>query len=560
MKRHRSYIALLLVLTLVYFCAGKLGLSLAFIHASATAVWPPTGIALVAVLFWGYRVWPALFVAAFFVNLTTEGTVLTSVGIALGNTLEALLGAWLVKRYAQGREAFKQIPTIFRFVFLAGVVSTAMSATIGVFSLCLGGFADRANYSPIWLTWWIGDMVSDIIIAPLLLIWVARHGAQWKLSRVPEALLLAAAVFLAGQFVFGGWVMPRGTIYAIEYLALLPLLWAAWRFGQRGASLAALGISIIAIKGTLHGCGPFATADNNESLLLLQTFMATITLTALILASVVVQRNRAFEALQAAQAQLSNHAVELEKQVAERTGELQASVKSLEGFCYSMAHDLRGPVRYINGFSKLLTEDCASTLDAKARDYARRISEASERMDKLIWDLLEFGRLNSTDMRLEIVDTDIIVRNAIQLMRKEYSGAVVEVRGTLPPVLANPAVLEQITVNLLRNAATFVSPGVAPQIQAGAEDEAGQIRIWIKDNGIGIDPVYHEKIFGVFQRLHSNRAYPGTGIGLAIVKTAVERMGGRVGLESGLGRGSYFWFELKAAEKTGFKIPNEVSR
>lgn len=560
MKRHRSFIVLILVLAFVYFCAGKLGLSLAFIHASATAVWPPTGISLVAVLIWGYRVWPALFVAAFFVNLTTEGTVLTSVGIAAGNTLEALLGGWLVSRYAQGRDAFKQTSSIFRFVFLAGAVSTAVSATIGVSSLCLGGFADWNNYGPIWLTWWVGDMVSDIITAPLLLIWMARPWPRWKLSLLPEALLLAASVFLAGQAVFGGWLMPKGRIYAIEYLTLLPLLWAAWRFGQRGALLAAMAISIIAIKGTLHGFGPFATADFNESLLLLQTFMATITLTVLILASVIAQRNRAFEALQEAQKQLSNHAVELEKQVAERTGALQASVKSLEGFCYSMAHDLRAPVRYINGFSKLLREDCAATLDDKAREYARRIGEASERMDKLIWDLLEFGHLSSTDLQLESVDTDIIVRNAIGLLRQEHSEAGVEVQGTLPPVLANPKVLEQIMLNLLRNAAKFVSPGVAPQIQAGAQNVEGQIRIWIKDNGIGIDPEYHERIFGVFQRLHSNHAYPGTGMGLAIVKTAVERMGGRVGLESGLGRGSLFWFELKAADKNGVKTPSAASR
>lgn len=560
MKRHRSFLALILVLALVYFCAGKLGLSLAFIHASATAVWPPTGIALVSVLLWGYRVWPALFVAAFFVNLTTEGTVLTSIGIALGNTLEALLGAWLVKRFAQGRDAFKQIPTIFRFLFLAGLVSTAMSATIGVFTLCLGGFADWGNYAPIWLTWWIGDLVSDIIIAPLLLIWITKPWPRLKLSQVPEALLLAASVFLAGQAVFGGWLLPKGRIYAIEYVTLLPLLWAAWRFGPRGASLSALTISFVAIKGTLHGFGPFATADSNESLLLLQTFMAAITLTALILASVVVQRNRAFDALQAAQAQLSNHAVDLEKQVAVRTGELQASVKFLEGFCYSMAHDLRAPLRYINGFSKVLREDYSSTLDNKASDYVRRIGDAAERMDRLILDLLEFGHLSSSELQLITVDADIIVRKAIELLRQENAGAVVKIQGPLPPVLANPAVLEQVTINLLRNAAKFVSPGVVPQIQAGAENTEGYIRIWIKDNGIGIDPEYHEKIFGVFQRLHITQEYPGTGIGLAIVKTAVERMGGRVGLESSPGRGSCFWFELEAAEQTGFKTPSAAAR
>src|ERR1700730_415701 len=145
------------MLASVYFIAGKLGLTLAFVHASATAVWPPTGIALAAVLVFGYRVWPGILLGAFLVNITTEGTLATSLGIAVGNTLEGLLGAHLVNRFARGRDAFERAQDIVRFVALAGLVSTTVAATFGVTSLSIGGFARWSDYRAIWLTWWLGD-------------------------------------------------------------------------------------------------------------------------------------------------------------------------------------------------------------------------------------------------------------------------------------------------------------------------------------------------------------------------------------------------------------------
>ena len=156
----------ILVLAAVYFCAGKLGLSLAYIHASASAVWPPTGIALAALLLWGYKLWPGIFLGAFLVNITTQGSVATTFGIAAGNMLEALLGAWAINRFANGAKAFERARNIFKFVLLAPILSTAVSATFGVTSLTLGGFAQWDQYAPIWFTWWLGDAVGDLIVAP----------------------------------------------------------------------------------------------------------------------------------------------------------------------------------------------------------------------------------------------------------------------------------------------------------------------------------------------------------------------------------------------------------
>src|SRR5713226_1038995 len=180
LSRWVTYLVNNKVLAAVYLIAAKLGLKLAFVHASATAVWPPTGIALAALLVFGYRAWPGIFVGAFLANITTEGTVATSLGIAAGNTLEGVTGAYLVNRFAGGRNAFNRPQDVFRFAVLAGTISTMVSATVGVTSLSLGGFADWADYGAIWGTWWLGDAVGALLVAPLLVLWLTNPRVQWQ--------------------------------------------------------------------------------------------------------------------------------------------------------------------------------------------------------------------------------------------------------------------------------------------------------------------------------------------------------------------------------------------
>src|SRR5437016_12891597 len=170
--RSRSFSGLPLIglLAIVYIIAGKLGLMLASLHASASPVWPPAGIALAAMLLFGYRVWPAILVGAFLVNLTTAGNFATSVAIAAGNTLEALAGTWLVNRFGGGRNVFDRPQGVFKFA-LAAAISTVISPVFGVTSLGVAGFADWANYGAISLTWWLGDATGDLVFTPLALLW-----------------------------------------------------------------------------------------------------------------------------------------------------------------------------------------------------------------------------------------------------------------------------------------------------------------------------------------------------------------------------------------------------
>src|SRR5438876_2147560 len=186
MTRRLQTAASILAVAAAYFCAGRFGLSLALVNPSASAIWPPTGLALAATLLWGYRLWPGILLGAFLVNSITTGNPATDLGIALGNTTEALLGAWLVNRFARGARAFDRARDIFKFVLLAAMVSTAVSASVGVTSVCLGREARWDQYPAIWRTWWVGDMVGDLIVAPLLLIWVRRPWLRLRPARVKE--------------------------------------------------------------------------------------------------------------------------------------------------------------------------------------------------------------------------------------------------------------------------------------------------------------------------------------------------------------------------------------
>jgi diguanylate cyclase (GGDEF)-like protein len=282
-------------LAVVYFIAGKLGLSMAFVHPSSTAVWPPTGIALAAFLILGYRVWPGVFLGAFFVNLTTVGTVLTSLGIATGNTLEGLLGAYLVTQFANGKNAFERGSDTFKFATLAGLLSTTVAATLGVTSLSFGGFARWAEFRDIWLTWWLGDGVGAVIVAPLLILWISNFRMRWRWKQVGEMLALVAGVLLTAEVVFCGLLFRAPRNYPLEYLCVPFLIWAALRFGRREAASVTLLLSGVAVWGTLHGFGPFAIGTKNESLLLLQAFMGIVAVMTLALAALATERRRAEE-------------------------------------------------------------------------------------------------------------------------------------------------------------------------------------------------------------------------------------------------------------------------
>ena len=289
---------------LVYFIAGKVGLMLASLHASASPVWPAAGIALAALLVIGYRAWPAIFVGAFLVNVITAGNVATSLAVASGNTLEAVCGAWLVNRFAGGTTVFDRPQGVVKFA-LAAVVSTVIGPAFGVTSLALGGFADWANFGAIWLTWWLGDTTGDLLIAPLIILWSIPSKRRWNRSEAIEVGILLLLLFVLSEAVFGGWLTISARNYPIAFISLPIVIWTAFRFTQRETATGIFILSAIAIWGTMHGFGPFAGETENQSLLALQSWTAVLTITAMALSAGIAERGRAEEALRESEASMS---------------------------------------------------------------------------------------------------------------------------------------------------------------------------------------------------------------------------------------------------------------
>jgi PAS domain S-box-containing protein len=240
---------------------------------------------------------------------------------------------------------------------------------------------------------------------------------------------------------------------------------------------------------------------------------------------------------------------DLERRVRERTAALEGMVRELDTFAYTVAHDLRTPIRAMQGLSHILLEDHAPRLGDDGRNLAERIARAGERMDALIRDLLAYSRLSREDVALAPVDLGRLVEDAVRECEPEAAarGAELRVEGPLPAVLGHEVTLRQAVTNLLSNALKFTAPGVRPRVRVGAERDHDRVRLWVEDNGIGIASEDQSRIFRVFERLHPGDRYPGTGIGLAIVRRALERMGGATGLASEPGRGSRFWIELGTA-------------
>jgi len=252
-------------------------------------------------------------------------------------------------------------------------------------------------------------------------------------------------------------------------------------------------------------------------------------------------------ALREAQEKLTTHAQELERQVNERTAALRQTIGELEAFSYSISHDLRAPLRAMQSFARILAEECGSKIGPEGKDYIRRITTAADRMDRLIRDVLTYSRVSRDEIRIVAVNLDSLLRDILESYPNLHANnARIELKGSFPAVLANEAILTQCISNILGNAVKFVAPGVTPHIEVRSETvDAKMVRLFFKDNGIGIDPAMQEKVFGIFER--ASTQYEGTGIGLAIVKKGIERLGGRVGLEATPGQGSTFWLDLPLA-------------
>ena len=300
MKTIARKVAQVIGLAVIYFAAGKLGLALAYHHPLAAPLWPPTGIALAALLLFGYRLWPGILLGASSLNFVTmasfgvevEKSAAVSLSIGIGNTLEALAGAWLISRYAEGRLALRQPKTVLLFAFLGGVACTTISATFGLVSAALAGLVADHGAAEFWFTWWLGDMIGALLVTPFFLVWSVKQWPSLDRARIVEAIALLLVLVFTCAVAFNGWLLGWTHGAPLSFLTIPLLLWSAFRFGLRGTTAAAMVAAILATAGTLHGSGPFAVGNPHASLLLLQNYVAVLTVLSLVLAADVIQRQQ----------------------------------------------------------------------------------------------------------------------------------------------------------------------------------------------------------------------------------------------------------------------------
>ena len=522
------------LLAVLYFVAGKLSLKLAFLYASASPVWPPAGIALAALLLFGYRVWPAIFVGAFLVNLITAGNILTSLGIAAGNTLEAALGAWLILRFAGGTRVFDRAYDVFRFA-LAVALSTLVSPSIGLTGLALGGFANWTSYPAIWLTWWLGDLSGAVMFAPLAILWLGQPWRRLNPARDFEVAVLLVLLAFLTEVVFGGWFSISALNYPIAFILGPIIVWTAFRLSARETATGLFVLSAIAIWGTLHRYGPFVRQDENQSLLLLQSFNVLTSITAMALAAGMAERRRAEAAIE------------------QQRATVEAANRTKDNFLAMLSHELRTPLTPVLAALDVLKT--GSPPEAELNATLAMMRRNIELESQLIDDLLDLTRITKDKLQLdfESVDAHQAIANVVEICAAEVSAKKLQVQLDLQAtdfhVMANPAKFQQIIWNLFKNAIKFTGENGAITISS-ANHLPQILTISLSDSGIGIEPEIMERIFNPFEQGERSfqRRFGGLGLGLTISKSLAQAHGASLIAKSeGRNRGATFLLTMKTA-------------
>jgi signal transduction histidine kinase/ActR/RegA family two-component response regulator len=553
-QRGGTYAIELLAIGLAYFAFAKIGLALASIHPSATPIWPPTGLALAAVMLRGYRVWPAIFLGAWLANATTAGSVSTSFAIALGNTLESLVGGYLIGRWSGGLRTFDSPAGVARFALVALVAATPISATIGVGSLTLAGFADSARFASTWLTWWLGDLAGALVITPVIVLWVRSGRAARPRKELLEAGAVIALAVAVGILAFSPLMEQTPNRDPLGFLAVLPLMWAALRCGQRDTASVALVLSAFALWGALSGEGPFARSTLNDSLLLLIMYMISTSVPTLALSADVAVHKQTERSLRDAH-------TALDRTVRERTTALEETrealhqaqkMEALGQLTGGIAHDFNNVLTVI--INSLESARSSTDKDAKTRKRLDRALQAARNGASLVQQLLVFARRGPLQVRA--VDINNIILAAVGMFSRSCPEAI-EVRTDLAPDLrwatADATQVQTAILNLLVNARDAMPSGGRLTVQtrntplaAPAHLPPGDyVTVAIEDTGEGMSPDVLARAFEPF--FTTKEIGKGTGLGLSMVYSTLQQMAGDVAIESRPGEGTTVRLMLPAA-------------
>ncbi|HEY4394335.1 MAG TPA: MASE1 domain-containing protein [Polyangia bacterium] len=520
-NRRRAGRALeLLALFAIYAATAELGLSFDALGGIATTVWPPTGIALAALFLRGVGLWPAVAAAAFAVNVRAGIPLWGAAIIAAGNTLEAVVGATLLRRSGFDSR-LERLGDVFRLVGWAAFVSPMVSATLGLVTAELG-HRTAGGAPSFWAVWWVGDALGDLLVAAFLFVW-ASFPRLWRSPlRWIEAALLALLLGFVSATLFRhtfAWRAIHGIVRG-TYPTVPLLIWAALRFEQRGVTAAMLLVSGIAVSGAAAGNGIFGAESPHERLLLVQSYMAVTAVSMLTLAAALAER--------------------------------RAAIRARDEFISIASHELKTPLTALKlrlGSALRLGERLMAASDPEAGKMARALATSgatADRLGALVDDLLDVSRLTAgrLALRIERVELGELLREVVARLhdQAEEVGSAIELTIAAPIVGAwDRGRLEQLVTNLLSNAIKY---GLGKPIAVSADVVAPHVRVRVHDAGIGIPRADQSRIFQAFERLPTAERVGGLGLGLYIGRQIAMAHGGTLTVESADGAGATFTLEL----------------
>ena len=514
----RGYAAQLVVLAGVYIGAGKLGIELRVAHGVITPVWAPTGLAIAALFLFGLRLWPAVAIGALLTNATSGVSIGTAAGIAVGNTLEAIAGSFLL-RWAGVHAALERARDVLALV-VASLVATTVSATIGTLTLLVAGNNTARTYGSDWLLSWFGDVIGALLVTPLLLVWVRGRQFERRPSRLVEAAVLLTVLGLVDWIVFfgGRWQYP--------YVLFPLLVWAALRFGQRGAVTAVFIVAALGVWGTINGSVVIEGASTTETVQVLQALLAVVAVAVMIMSAAVEERTRA------------------EVEARQSVARLEAAEDVKARFLSMATHEMSTPLAVASGYADLLLENWDDVPDSERQQAVGRIAEQTKRLSRLVEDLLATSRIDADQLlvRTRVLHLNQVVSQVVE----DFDIRSVVVDGPTPLlVIADRDHVEQMLVNYLSNALKYGAP---PYTVALAEDDGFAV-VRVRDAGTGVpdDVVPH-----LFERFSRGRAaveagVSGTGLGLSIVRELARAQGGEAWYEAANPGGATFCLRLPLA-------------
>jgi signal transduction histidine kinase len=514
----------LAVVALSYWLAATVSLRLALIHGQVTPIWPPTGIALVAILVFGRRVWPAVFVGALAVNLPIGPTPLGAAFIAAGNTLAPLTAAALLTR-AHFRIELNRLRDAAAIIVLGALAAMAISATIGTSVLVLWGGVPLDSFWSTWAVWWTGDAMGVLLVAPFILSLLPNASAAAPLLRT--SLELVALLLVTGIVTFLLFQSHLG----LEYLVFPLIMLAAWRFRLRGAAPAALVASGVAIWAAVQGAGPFGNENLFQKMVTLQVFNVFLALTSFVLAAFIEARY---------------HAAEMTRLYVSATAASQAK----SSFLNMAAHELLTPLTVFTGYLSLLSGGSLGKPPDAWETPINILMQKTREMERVVSDLENASRLEVVDPHLgrEVLDLRKVVEAALERARPRAELLHAEVVVNLPadpvPVAADEDHLGRIMDDLINNAFTYTIR--TPRLVIGLSIRSKKAIVEVEDNGVGIRAADRERVFDRLYRVVDPQVVvPGIGLGLYICRQLAQSYGGSLAVESSKpGKGSVFALAL----------------